>query len=69
MICVQESPDPSKDDPLYARYADAKEHYERSKVIRGNSLKSIYVGQPFTHFCDRIGKKIPKKELASRFGK
>jgi hypothetical protein len=31
MIGVQESPDPSKDDLLYARYTDAKEHYERSK--------------------------------------
>jgi hypothetical protein len=38
------------------------------KVIRGNSLKSIYVGQPFTHFCDRIGKKIPKRNHGSHFG-
>lgn len=36
------------------------------KVIRSNSLKSIYVGQPFTHFCDRIGKNS-KKELGFPF--
>jgi hypothetical protein len=47
---------------------DAKEHYERSKGIRGNSLESIYVGQPFTHFCDRIGKNSQKGTMVSRFG-